>query len=440
MNKIIILPFHNRFFLRSFLLIASLLIGEMVIIEPVATLLTVTGIIVISFAILNPDKISYFILGSAAISINDILDIKFADFDILSLYKLALLMLTIPAILNYGIYRKLTGPILALALLLVTTQLYADKPIDLTTMAPVKAFIGLAIPFIFLIIRWPEKVAERHIRIVCLLPIISVLIGVVLQVTGVRPALVMIYTGAIRLQGANIAPHLAMLAFLGLYFAMMEMKRKAKGSGYYYVIAGVNFLILLTTGTRGPLLASGFLIAVYIFDQVRSFLRGKLVVLIPLVLFLCVLAVLLFTQMDNLKKRSVTSNGDEVVNTSGRLEAWAYFLDRAKDSPWFGKGLGAVTVANDGTLYRGFVVPHNEYIRFFYDGGYIGAGIMFMSLIIVFIRIYGRLPKESRVYYLTLLLAFLQYSFTDNTLSTIQFTLPFCWYLNSLINIHHGAK
>lgn len=91
-----------------------------------------------------------------------------------------------------------------------------------------------------------------------------------------------------------------------------------------------------------------------------------------------------------------------------------------------------MTVANDGTLYKGFVVPHNEYIRFYFDGGYIGAILLMFSLLAVFILVYRALASPIKPYYLLFIAAFLIYSFSDNTLSTVQFIIPFCWYLNCL--------
>src|SRR5690606_7745407 len=119
----------------------------------------------------------------------------------------------------------------------------------------------------------------------------------------------------------------------------------------------------------------------------------------------------------------------------GRAEAWAFFLDGVKDSKLFGRGLGSVLVANDGSIYSGFVVPHNEYIRFYYDGGLFGACLLFMALILVFIRYGRKLAPQVRPYYLTFLLGLAIYTFTDNTLSTVQFIVPFCVYLCALINL-----
>src|SRR5258707_366821 len=45
----------------------------------------------------------------------------------------------------------------------------------------IKAFIGLSLPFFFLLIQWKEEVAKRHIYLICLLPLVSVIAGFLLQ-------------------------------------------------------------------------------------------------------------------------------------------------------------------------------------------------------------------------------------------------------------------
>lgn len=274
--------------------------------------------------------------------------------------------------------------------------------------------------------------AEKQIRIITLLPLVSVLAGVVLQAAHLHSLLDIEFTGAVRIQGANIPAHLAMLAFMGVAIAFIEIKRSPQHIRFYYTMLGLNFLILIGTGTRGPILALVLMVLYYFYDISRQYLKGKTKFLIPLLCSLLVITSAVYLQLDNIKKRSFERTTETGVDLSGRAEAWEYFLNKAEDSPYAGRGLGAVTVANDGSLYKGFVVPHNEYIRFYFDGGYFGAILLLLSLLAVFLLVYRALAPPVKPYYLLFIAAFLIYSFTDNTLSTVQFIIPFCWYLNCL--------
>ncbi|MNE28147.1 O-Antigen ligase [compost metagenome] len=265
-----------------------------------------------------------------------------------------------------------------------------------------------------------------------MLPLVSVMAGVLLQVAHMHAFLDIEFTGAVRIQGANIPAHLAMLAFMGVGISFIEIKRSPQHIRYFYIMLALNFLILIGTGTRGPILALVLMILYYFYDISRQYLKGKTQYLIPLMCSVMLIFSAVYLQLDNIKKRSFERTTETGVDLSGRAEAWEYFLNKAADSPWSGRGLGAVTVANDGTLYKGFVVPHNEYIRFYFDGGYIGAILLLLSLLALFLLVYRALAPPVKPYYLLFIAAFLIYSFSDNTLSTVQSIIPFCWYLNCL--------
>lgn len=414
------------------LLISALLLGSAVIYQPGLCAAAALLLIFAAVTVRHPERISYFVLLSTAFSIDYLYQGSLFGFEILSLYKLAILALLVPCILVYGISLKFVYPVLAMCALLIITFFFSDWLPTLTASVAVKSFIGLSLPFFFLLINWSRETAEKQMRIICLLPAVSVLAGLILQLLHVHSLLDIEFTGAIRLQGANIPPHLAMLAFLGTAIPFVELKRSGAKPKFLYSVLVVNFGILIATGTRGPILALIFIALLYFGDMLREYMKGKAKLIIPIGLSVLVIVCAALLQWNNLKKRSFERSTDTGIDLSGRGEAWTYFLGKVEGHDLAGRGLGAVTVANDGSLFAGFVVPHNEYIRFYVDTGLIGCGLLFLSLFVVFRKIYKVLPKAVKPYYLGLLLAFLIYSFSDNTLSTVQFVIPFCWYLNCL--------
>ncbi|MFB5674302.1 O-antigen ligase family protein [Paenibacillus terreus] len=413
-------------------LAAALLVGVAATYQPIVSLAAVCLLLLLVVSLRHPERISYVVLLSTAVSVDVLYSGSVFGVEILSLYKLGILALLVPCMLVYGIRLKFSYPIFALIAMLGITFTVSVWLPTLTASIAIKAFIGLSLPFCFLLIKWKKEVAQKHMTMISLLPIISVGIGLLLSVAGLHSFTDVEFTGAVRVQGANIPPHLAMLAFLGIAVALIELKRRPRQTVFFYAVLALNFLILIATGTRGPILALILMLLVYLFDISRQYLKGKINYLIPLAgSFVLVLGALAL-QWDNLQKRSFERQTSEGIDLSGRTEAWEYFLNRVQDYPWSGRGLGAVTVANDGTLFRGFVVPHNEYIRFYFDTGYIGCGLLMLSLLIVFVLIYRSLPKLIKPYYAGLIAGFLIYSFSDNTLSTVQMIIPFCWYLNCL--------
>lgn len=425
-SKLNVLPYGMLY------LMSALFFGTAVIYQPMIAIGAVLLIILLGISISRPELISYFVLITTAISINFLYDGSMFGMEILSLYKLVIVMLLVPCILVNGLRFRLSHPLWAMVALLVITFGSSIWAPEMTSSIAVKAFIGLSIPFVFLLINWKKNVAELQIKIICMLPLVSVVVGLLLQLAHVHNFLNIEYTGAVRIQGANIPAHLAMLAFMGVAIPFIEVKRNPQQARFFYIMLVLNFFILIGTGTRGPILALGLTVLYYFYDILRQYLKGRTYLLIPLMGAFFLIMVAVFWRLDNFEKRSFERQTDTAVDLSGRSEAWEYFLNKVMDSPWSGRGLGAVTVANDGTLYKGFVVPHNEYIRFYFDGGYIGAILLMFSLLAVFILVYRALAPPIKPYYLLFIAAFLIYSFSDNTLSTVQFIIPFCWYLNCL--------
>ncbi|QGQ97227.1 O-antigen ligase domain-containing protein [Paenibacillus psychroresistens] len=410
----------------------ALIVGVSVIYQPILSIAAVCSLIIGAIAVRNPDWISYGVLLTTAISINYLITGTLFGIEILSLYKLCILLLLVPSMLVNGIRFKFGYPIAALLVMVFITFCFSNwLPLFSGSLA-IKAFIGLSLPFFFLMIQWKEGVAKRHIYLICLLPMVSIVVGFMLQAVHLYSFLDVEFTGAVRVQGANIPPHLAMLACLGVAIPLIELKRSPGKAIYWYGLIGINFMILVATGTRGPILSLLFIVGYFIYNMIKQFLQGKAMLIIPLLGLVLFISATVYVQLDNLEKRSFDRATESGIDLSGRTEAWTYFLERVEDYPWSGRGLGSVTIANDGSLYKGFVVPHNEYIRFYFDTGYIGCGLLFISLILVFIRINRVLAKSIKPYYAAFILMFLVYSFSDNTLSTVQFIIPFCWYLNCL--------
>ena len=417
------------------LVLAAVCIGIIVPYEPKLLLAGLSGLFLLFLAFLFPDRMSLVLLTTSIISVQYVFDVKLLGLDLQSVYKLVIILFLLPAMLRYGIRSVMLLPIAALLLMMLSTYLFADWHPLLTSTGPLQAFFGLTAPLLLLTVRWRKETAMQHIRLLVWLPALSVTLGAILQAAGLHELYVTEFSGAFRLQGASIPAHLAFLAFIAFVVSFVELKRQSNKQRFFFVMMVINFLILLLTGTRGPLVAAVPMIVWFVFDLSKQFVKGKTTLLIPLFGFIGVLTASAFWQLDNLMKRSFERQSDTFIDLSGRYEAWTFFLDGVRSSPWFGRGLGSVLVANDGSIFEGFVVPHNEYIRFYFDGGYIGAILLFLALIIVSIYVLKKSDRLTRGYMAALLAGFYPYSFSDNTLSTVQFIVPFCVYLGAVLQL-----
>jgi O-antigen ligase len=393
--------------------------------DPLAAAALTGAASVAAVALLAPFWAAAAILASTAVSVQIVFpETAVLGFELLALQKLAMLALMMPVMLRYGIVRHRLLPVMALAASFAVTWLWGEPVLSVADSG--KAFLGLAAPLAILAVRWPQRIAGRLIRMVMALPAICLIAGIALQAAGLHEVVMQEFTGVPRLQGASIPAHLAFLAFTGFAASVLEWKRKPPRQAPVFAMMGVNFLILLLTGTRGPLVASVPLVLVFLADLARQFARGRSGLAVPLVGIAGLIGLSVLWQWDQLMKRSFFRSSSAGIDLSGREEAWRFFIERARESPWFGKGLGSVLLANDGTLYEGFAVPHNEYIRFFYDAGITGAALLFAALLAVLLAASRSAPSGGRAHWFALVAGFLLYSASDNTLSTLQFTVPFC--------------
>lgn len=410
----------------------ALAIGLAVPYQPALVAAVIAGAAAFLLSIRYPDGMSLVLLALSTISLQYLFEFEVAGLDLVSFYKLGILLLCLPAIMKYGVYGRYAWPVYALMAMVFTTYAFADLHPLLEAATPLTNFIGLAVPFVFLLIRWPRATTEKHVTLIAFMPLISVAFGALFQAGGLTTLIVNEFNGAFRLQGANIPAHLAFLAYIAFMVCVAEIKRTPERIGFYYVMMSVNLLILLLTGTRGPLVAAMLMVLVFVLDLTKQFMRGKAALIVPLAGFVTVLGTAVMLQLDNFRKRSFERTDGGMIDTSGRFEAWEFFLDGVRQSPWFGRGLGSVLVSNDGSIYAGFVVPHNEYIRFYYDGGIVGAVLLFGALFYVLRLVYTRTRDDVKPYAAAFMLGFVLYSITDNTLSTLQFIVPFCVYMNAL--------
>lgn len=419
------------------IIFVSLILGSSVSFFPIGTLLSLSMIFIISWLCIQPKRIPLLLLLSTSVSFPIIFSYDLFGFNADTVFKLATILIMLLASKHYGVNWINGLTLVALYMLLIVTYTLSDIHPRMNMVDPMISFFGLLSYFLILIVKWEKKMSNNIVFMIVFLPLISVGIGVVLNVLGIHSFMTEEYFGGRRLQGAHIAAHLAMLTFLGFCVSLIESKRRAHKKLFFLSLAAVNFFLLLSTGTRGPLIACMFIVLVFIADHIKDFLKGKLLVLVPLVVFVISIGLFVLTQWENIMLRTFNGNTGELgMNFSGREVAWQYFMTHAKGAELFGQGLGASLVANDGSLYNGFIVPHNEYIRFYFDNGIIGLLLLFGSLLFVLIKIGVRLQKNIQLYYVSFIVGVLLYAFVDNTFSTIQFIIPFCFYLSALSSLY----
>ncbi len=336
-----------------------------------------------------------------------------------------LILLTIFALLAHRGLRDAKPPptIAAYGVVLLLTFTLAAPPQGLSPDKALFALLTLNIGWLATHIRWHDEERHRILQFVATVPLVSVATGFALEAGGVHLSRSVDYTGVPRLHGAGIAAYLALMATGGAAASVLLYRLGRRRMGVSLVLS--NFVIVALTATRGGVLATAILLVPF---AVTVALRGDLPVgqvafraLGALVLFV---AVAIFF-VPPLLARSFHS-GEAGFESSGRIEAWSYFLDQTKGHAAFGRGLGSAVLLAEAAedLPGDFRGVHNDVLRLYVECGVVGGALIVLAVALVLRRAYQLTPRALRGDLLALLAAFLFYSFVDNTLSTFQFFLP----------------
>lgn len=310
-----------------------------------------------------------------------------------------------------------------------------------------RAFLGYVFAWFLLNVRWTERGALATIRLVSFLPLVSVVLGGMLHLLGVSSVYRIEYTGAFRLSGAAIPAHLAMLAFVAVCASIyLVLRENASGSARILVI--LNLTLLAATVTRGAILAALLMLVLIcagvigagsgVSREINRFIKQLAVATV-------VLGVAIWPQI---AIRNAGNGYESGLNTSGRDDAWAFYLRLAEQNTWVGNGLGFGNIANrvyhPANVQAAFEAPHNEYLHLYLDMGILGAIAVGIGFAVLFFAVRRATQGLTRTLVSAFFAATCLYAYFDNVLSTVQFTVPFALLIGAICSLpsrgSHGYK
>jgi hypothetical protein len=301
----------------------------------------------------------------------------------------------------------------------------------LTVTQMLSSFVTLTVGWTALAVAWDLRTDARYLKILAFLPVASVLLGLLLQAAHLHE---LFQQGAgyatTRLQGASQPAQLALTAFIGCVTA--SICYRVTRWKYAPALVVANAVILGLTVSRGAAIALGLALAWPALRFVFSGREDKRWVpqrwIRATIVFgaMAIVAAVLVPALLARDKTGAYIPGEGVVydSTSGRTAAWHEFYTIAKQAPLFGHGLGAGPITK--IAEKGFLAQHNEYLRLFLEGGYIGGGIVLAAIIFVIGSCIRRAPSWIRLDLLALAIGFAVLSYTDNTLTSCNLQVPFC--------------
>jgi teichuronic acid biosynthesis protein TuaE len=316
--------------------------------------------------------------------------------------------------------------------LAVLSELNGQLVAGLTLTQVFSSFVTLTVGWTVLAIKWDFDKDVDYLKVLSCLPVACVVLGLLLQVAHLH-AVFEHGTGfdtSTRLEGASGPAQLALTSFIACVTASICYRITRWRWAPLLVVADATILAL--TLSRGAAISLAIAMAWPALRFAFSGAHDKRWIpqrsLRALILAIGVAAVAALFVPSLLARQDVGTyvQGDGVIydKTSGRTKAWAEFYVIAEKSPLFGHGLGSGPITK--IKEKGFLAQHNEYLRMFLEGGYVGGGLVLAAIIIVIASCIRRAPPEIRLDLLGLVIGFAILSYTDNTLTSVNLQVPFC--------------
>lgn len=319
-------------------------------------------------------------------------------------------------------------PVGAYALLALLAIVNGQLNPQLTSTQMLSSFVTLTLAWIALSIRWEWSRDVKFLKVLAWVPVVSVALGVVLQALGIHDLWKEAQAGESigRLRGALIPAQLGMCALMGCVTAYICFRETKWQFGRVLVAANAGILAL--TVTRGAALA--LIIACvwpairYGFGALEAPLRVVYARVVVLVALGAIVAIALLPVFEARNSGGLyTAQDAPADSTSGRKEAWRETYAIAEQSPLFGHGLGAGPVTH--IQQEGFLAQHNEYLRLFLEGGYLGGGLVLASILLAIALAIRRAPRHLRLDLTGVALGYAVLSYTDNTLNAPSMAVAF---------------
>jgi O-antigen ligase len=285
----------------------------------------------------------------------------------------------------------------------------------LTMMDMARSLVGDVTPFLLFFCAKPANWGSTVRRAITFAPLLSVVLGTVLDLLGLRP--VFFQSGGLRLAGLGHPAFLANVCLPAIYAGSMRWLRTA--SPREALLLAINLVILLLTGARAPAAYAAVVIGGSLILAPGSAVpRAHRLVLIAAGLAAVPMILVVGEHYGSLRLFEVLDG--EAGNLSGRQLLWPMFEAASARAPWFGWGLGSgnLVIPHDGPIATlvGTWAAHNEYLRIQVEGGHVGRTLLIVLFVLWGVSHTRRLPPLERVVTSLILLTFAAHAVTDNVL------------------------
>lgn len=320
---------------------------------------------------------------------------------------------------------KLLIYLLLLSIIMYIVSIYGNKfNYYYNFVDSITAFATFITGLILYTMRLSSKYTIGLLKVITLLPIISIVMGILSFILGLTD---FFSRSGTAVGGISLATNLSFFGTLGTLAAVILDKTTHRSR--YNVLKIINFIIVCLTLTRGGILATIIILFPDILSILkRTFISIKSMLLVASGLILGLIPTMLIVKL--IEQRSF-ENGE--LNTSGRFDAWKNILSLVNNN-LTGNGYGSLKTLTDNPLLSAFTAAHNAYIQSYFETGIVGTALFIIILLIVFINTL-KSTGIARKYIVFAILSFLTYSYTDNTVVNFRYWFILMIILGSVSNL-----
>ena len=346
-----------------------------------------------------------------------------------NIQKILALIIPICMVIKFGLESGYIKHFIIYLTTVFLCYIFSDQNyVDISPLTFLRAVLGFGILYVIMLVKNGTYLRSLTTGLV-LLPLFMVLISSTCHFLFN----ISVTSGGNRYGAGISSAHFAFLTYFVILFLAYESLLKKR---IYLFFIAVTLIMMLLSGSRGPLLAALLPIALLLpFLKLRDIQR-KIILTSPLIII--VGSKLILSMVERSKMTTFDSDGG--LNLSGREYAWSYFLEKIEGLNLFGGKLGSITKVTEGVkeynLYV-FTVPHNEFIRFYMELGIIGCSLFFLNIILIMSKTYRISSSTTRKFLVTSFIGMFILTLFDNSLSTLQSSVPFALLLKY---IHFNEK
>ncbi len=346
-----------------------------------------------------------------------------------NIQKILALIIPIFMVIKFGLESGYIKHFIIYLTTVFLCYIFSDQNyVDISPLTFLRAVLGFGILYVIMLVKNGTYLRSLTTGLV-LLPLFMVLISSTCHFLFN----ISVTSGGNRYGAGISSAHFAFLTYFVILFLAYESLLKKR---IYLFFIAVTLIMMLLSGSRGPLLAALLPIALLLpFLKLRDIQR-KIILTSPLIII--VGSKLILSMVERSKMTTFDSDGG--LNLSGREYAWSYFLEKIEGLNLFGGKLGSITKVTEGVkeynLYV-FTVPHNEFIRFYMELGIIGCLLFFLNIILIMSKTYRISSSTTRKFLVTSFIGMFILTLFDNSLSTLQSSVPFALLLKY---IHFNEK